>query len=319
MNSETFDIIYNKWINKEKTGKPFWKDLAIELNYKDGEYLRSDFKHERSRRGLLLNKKELLYDNDNFPKICVFDIEFAPMQVYTFGLWDQNITPDKIITDGYVLCWSAKMLNDPKIELDVIEPFLSKDGDDYDVIQHIHQYLDKCQIVIGHNIKEYDLKTLNTRFLYYGFYPLSQFQVIDTLTVAKNNFRFPSNSLKYINKFLDIKQKDETEGFQLWKNCTQGDEESLSKLGKYCKNDVLATEELYYKFRPYIKTHPNMGLYFETTEPICKNCGSKNLMSNGFYYTNVSKYESVRCGSCGALGRKKDNLVSKEQRKALVR
>lgn len=316
MDSNTFDIVYNKWIKKDKKNKSFWKEISKELNISDHEYLRGEFKNERYRRGLI-QKTNLNISNKL--KVNILDIEFSPMEVYTFGLWDQDISPDKVIKTGYVLCWSLKELNSSEIISECLTPNESKNGNDKRIINEIHKLLNESQIIIGHNVKEYDLKVLNTRFLYHGLQPLHPYQVIDTLTVARNNFAFPSNSLKYVNKFLGIKQKEETDGFTLWKNCMLGDETSLEKLSHYCNNDVLATEELYYKLRPYVKSHPNLALYFETDELVCKHCGSNHIDIDGYYYTNVAKYESIHCKNCGAWGRLNKNLIKKEQKQILMR
>jgi len=41
-------------------------------------------------------------------KILMLDIETTPMQVYTWGLWDQNIGINQIIKPTEMLCFGAK-------------------------------------------------------------------------------------------------------------------------------------------------------------------------------------------------------------------
>jgi hypothetical protein len=41
-------------------------------------------------------------------KLLLLDIETAPNTVYTWGLYDQNIAINQIISTGYVLCYAAK-------------------------------------------------------------------------------------------------------------------------------------------------------------------------------------------------------------------
>jgi len=291
-----------------------WASLAKKYGYANSEIIRASFKRERKKLGIPSKNNK----SNNDIKIGVFDIETTPMQVYTFGLWDQNISPEKIIKDSYMLCWSGKFLNDYVSEYGVVTPQESVDGNDIRIVSSIWNFLNKCQIVIGHNIKSFDLKVLNTRFLHYGMLPLNNFCVVDTYLVAKNNFSFPSNSLAYINKFLEIKQKSENDGFNLWKRCMNGDQFSLAKMYEYCKQDVLCTEDLYFKLRPFIKSHPNLGMYFETTESVCPNCGSNKLIEQGFYYTRAGKFASVRCNNCGAVSRKRQNELDKDKKKNLI-
>ena len=52
----------------------------------------------------------------NIPKkILLFDIETAPLQCYAWGIWGQNINPDFLIRDWFVLCWSAKWIFEDKV------------------------------------------------------------------------------------------------------------------------------------------------------------------------------------------------------------
>ncbi|KKK55411.1 hypothetical protein LCGC14_3074810, partial [marine sediment metagenome] len=43
-------------------------------------------------------------------KVLVFDVETAPLRSYTWGLWKQNIQTSHIISDWFMLTWSAKWL-----------------------------------------------------------------------------------------------------------------------------------------------------------------------------------------------------------------
>jgi len=115
---------------------------------------------------------------------------------------------------------------------------------------------------------------------------------------------------------LGIEQKITHEGFILWRKCMDGDEKALKKMNKYCRGDIVATEDLYYRIRPFIKGHPNLALYFNTNEERCPNCGSDDLKNEGFYYTPAGKWQSLRC-VCGALSRSKINLLSIGKRKNL--
>ena len=39
--------------------------------------------------------------------ILLIDIETAPNKVYTWGLWNQNVSLNQIDEVGYTLCWAA--------------------------------------------------------------------------------------------------------------------------------------------------------------------------------------------------------------------
>jgi hypothetical protein len=85
----------------------------------------------------------------------------------------------------------------------------------------------------------------------------------------------------------------------------------------YNKRDVDLLESVYLKMRPWIKSHPNIGLFVESDEPICPVCGSNNLKWKGHYHTMTGKYKTFRC-QCGALGRQRTSDLDVEVRKNLI-
>jgi transposase-like protein len=91
----------------------------------------------------------------------------------------------------------------------------------------------------------------------------------------------------------------------------------MREMEKYNKYDVLALEELYTKLAPWDKTL-NFSVYTEGEENVC-SCGSTEFVRNGFYYTNVGKFQRYRCSGCRAETHSKTNLLPKEKQKALLR
>jgi hypothetical protein len=79
---------------------------------------------------------------------------------------------------------------------------------------------------------------------------------------------------------------------------------------KYNIQDVRLLEKLYKRLLPWIKNHPNQGVY-SGTKGVCKVCSSKSLKKNGFEYTGVGKYQRYRCNSCGAPNRGPTNEAVK--------
>lgn len=306
--------LFNEILEHYKTGFTLgetWKSLAKKFGYPEQESLRSQFRRMRS-------KYHIASPDIKKVKVGIFDIETSPMQTYSFGLWKQDIRPEQIVKDSYIICWSAKYLNNAKIYSDIVTSEESLHQDDIRIVLSLYDYLNTCDIVIGQNIKNFDIKKLNTRLLYHNIKPLSRFAVVDTLQIARSCFDFPSNSLKYMNKFLDIKQKQSHEGFNLWIKCMNGDDESLKIMQNYCNNDVLATEDLYYKLLPFIPKHPNLSLYFESDDINCPRCMGKLLVTNKHWVTPSGKYVEVRCEKCGGIGRQKQNLVPKDRRQNII-
>lgn len=316
MNNELYTKCSEFFSKTVEQRKMTWNEFAKQNGFASGgEALRSVFKRERKKRGVL-NK---FTNNEVNNKIVCFDIETTPMTIIAWSLFDQINSPDQIISDSILLSWSSKYLNCPDVVGMVLTPTEAVENDDERIVTGLWNFLNGSNIIIGHNVKAFDLPYINARFAFYGFPALSYHSVIDTLIFAKKSFRFSSNSLKHINRYFSIKQKIENSGMSLWKNCINGDGQSLETMLEYCKGDVVAVEDLYYKIRPFIKGHPNLGLFSETNDSICPNCGSDNVVEEGFYYTTTGKFVSVRCKDCGAVSRKRTSTLSKEKKANLLR
>ena len=176
-------------------------------------------------------------------------------------------------------------------------------------------------MITGHNIRGFDLPRINSSFLVHGYPPPSCYQTIDTLQTARRKFNFSSNKMDFLNQKLEIADKIET-NFELWKRCLKGDNEAkkaLAEMDAYCKHDVTCTEELYLTLRPWVPSHINVGTLMEGDDSVCSACGSNNIQENGFYYTPAGKYQSYRCGNCGALSRARTSSYEKSKRKELLR
>lgn len=260
-------------------------------------------------------KKEI-----KFPKILIFDLETAPLKAFVFqkSVWRANISDESVISDWYTLCWSAKWLYEDEILSDRLTPREVKKEDDSRIIKSLYELIDSADIVIAHNGDSFDIPNMNTRFIINGLRPPLPYKAIDTLSIARRQFGFTHNSLNALLKLFGLDPKHDVT-FDLWKRCTDGDEDALEKMERYNRNDVGQLEELYLKLRPWIRSHPNIGLYMLSDGTVCPNCGSKNItwVKDKYYYTGVSRFPIFRC-ECGAYGRSRKSAISKEDKKALA-
>ena len=251
-------------------------------------------------------------------KILLFDIETTPLEVYVWSLiGNKYIQPNNIIKDWNVVSWSAKWLYDSKVMSDVQTPTEAVARDDARIIDSVWALMDSADVVIAHNGDRFDIKKLNTRFHINGLLPPSPYQSIDTLKVVKKSFAFSSNKLDYLSKLMTNRGKLET-NFKLWTDCLHGDETALLKMLTYNEEDVRILEEVYVELRPWVKSHPNVGMYSDSK--CCPTCGSDDLKPNGGYYTTVSnQYLSFSCKGCGSLSRRLESELTVDERKTLMR
>ena len=174
-------------------------------------------------------------------RILIIDIETAPFLAYTFRRWRANIGQENVEKEGYVLCYAAKWFGDDNIIFSRVQ----EPENDYEIVKEMKTLIDQADIVIAHNAVGFDLPTIATRMQFHGMTPFAPHKVVDTLKIAKQQFRFPSNSLESIAAYLGLaEQKMKHSGFGLWKRVMQMDEEAWAEMEEYNIQDILVLEKV---------------------------------------------------------------------------
>lgn len=269
-------------------------------------------------------KSEGLLEGDykpqiNFPKILTIDIETAPIKAYVWSIWQQNVGLNQIDTDWYILSFTAKWQHEDEIiYMDKRDSY--DDEDDSGMLQVIWELLDTADVVQGQNSQKFDMKKINARFIQQGFKPPSHYKQVDSMLIAKRHFGFTSNRLEYLTDKLCTKYKKQKHkdfsGFELWNECLKGNQDAWFSMESYNKYDVLSTEELIHKLRPWANNYPNINVYNDEVSTSC-SCGHDDWEHIGYHYTNLSKFDKFRCTNCYATQRGRVNLLSKIKRQSL--
>ena len=250
-------------------------------------------------------------------KVLIYDIETAPNVALVWRAWKQNVGHNQMLKTGHVMSFAAKWLGE-----DDIIYMENRDGNDKEIIEAIVELLDEADIVIAHNGVGFDGPWVNGRALVHNILPPSPYKWIDTLLTARKEFMFPHNSLEALADYLNCKHRKGAHkkfpGFQLWLECLKGNPEAWEEMGEYNRLDVMTLEDVYLKMRPWIRNHPNVGVFTEGEDHVCPKCGGKHLQRRGFYYTNVQKYQRFRCNDCGSWSRTRFTEYNKDNRKALL-
>ncbi len=258
------------------------------------------------------------------PKILVIDIETSPLEAWCWGLWDQNIGLDFIKTEWSILSFAAKWLGKKQIiYADTGGRGARKVRDDKPLMKTIHALLCEADIVIAQNGKRFDVRKMNARLAAHDFGPPSPYRVIDTMIVAKKYFAFTSQKLAWTSKYLtDIPKEEHKEfpGFELWTECLQDNPKAWRVMKRYNIRDILSTEQVYLKLRPWIENHPNLGVYDERDRPLCPKCGSDKVELGGTRHSvkQQGSYRRYRCTSCGGWARGKVMQLPLEKRRSLL-
>ena len=231
-------------------------------------------------------------------KIIFFDCETTFNTVRTFYVgYKVGLTHDQIIEERKVsvICWMYE--GSKKVHS------LTWDDDkqcDKAMLKEFSKVLEDCDVAIAHNGDKYDLPVLNTRLLYHRLNSCSHIQTIDTLKLARNNFRFNSNRLDYISKYLGNEGKMATGGLQLWHDVQDGCKKALAKMVRYCKRDVTELRSVFWRIVPYCKTLPvHLGVILGGERPDCKVCSSPNPHKINVHTTGSGiRYQRYRCKVC---------------------
>lgn len=238
-------------------------------------------------------------------KLLLLDIETAPNVVHVWGLWQQNVAINQILDAGYVMCWAAKWIGNDEIYYDSVQRSGSKK-----MLKGIHKLLEEADAVIHYNGSRFDIPTLNKEFLLHDMLPPATYKQIDLLRTARAQFKFPSNKLDYVAKALKVGEKVKHAGHELWIQCLAGNVDAWRTMEEYNINDVVILEGVYKKLLPWIKNHPNYGVFNDKAEA-CPSCGGHHLQRRGFSFTAMGKYQRYQCTDCGTWSRNKKSEVVK--------
>ena len=247
----------------------------------------------------------------NTPRILFLDIETSPLLafVYQKQVWKARIGHKQVVSDYFMLTWSAKFFGETEVHSDGCTGEEAYAENDERIVKNLWLLMDEADIIVAHNGDSFDIPNINARFVYWKLFPPSPYRQIDTLRIAQKHFGFTHNSLDALCDFFDVPGKIET-NFELWKACVRGEDAALIEMEVYNRQDVKSLESVFHKIKGYAKGLPNMDLYQDTEYSVCPCCGSETIkaMDGKYFYTQAVKYQAYRCESCGSISRSKTGI-----------
>ena len=237
------------------------------------------------------------------PRTLLLDIETAPNIGYTWGKWEQNVI--EFTQDWYLLAIGWKWLDEKKVHvigLDNDKKYKPGSPDDLYLTKKLYELFQEADVIIAHNGDQFDIKKSTTKFIAAGLPPPKPYKTIDTKKVAKRYFKFDSNKLDELGKYLGLGRKVVHTGFDMWKGCMSGDKKSWRMMKKYNAQDVLLLEAVYLKMRAWHTTHPSKGV-FDAKSNRCPQCGGMNCQKRGLRVVTKRVRQSYQCMDCFADGR----------------
>jgi hypothetical protein len=236
----------------------------------------------------------------------------------TAHIWDLRIpggylSADKIVTRKRLACVAAKYLGEDE-PMHFFAEWLP--GGHEEMVRGIWQLLDECDGVVHFNGLRADEPWLNTEFVLLGLDQPVGYKSVDLYRAVRRKFAFMSNGLAYVTKELGVRNKTDSGGMETLVAAMNGDQDARDHLGEYCKNDVLATEELFWRLRSWIPSLPNAALY-EGVGFACPGCAGSNLIKRGVTRTAAGVYQRYQCNDCHRWSRGRKNIGTTELRPAV--
>lgn len=241
------------------------------------------------------------------PVISLWDTEWSPAISYTWSGFPKYLPNDFLIEDPRLLCYGFKTYGVDDIE--VVDERIGH----REMVERLWHKLNETDMLISFNGQKFDTRKVNSEFMKYHLGPPSPYKEIDLYRQIKKHAQFYSGKLDFISERVTGQRKEETGGFQLWKDVLAGDEAAWGTMRKYQKQDVEMLEDLFNDVKPWIKMpHP-----VSTDATSCHNCGSLSLQRRGVARTLYGTYQRYQCNDCGKWLRGQDRSGVTEVRPAL--
>ena len=159
-----------------------------------------------------------------------------------------------------------------------------------------------ADLIIGHNADRFDARHLTGGWAEMGLPAPSPYKVVDTLKIARGTFAYESNTLDALNRRLGIDAKTDKYDARIARAAVNGDKEAQETLSAYNRGDIIASEALFDRLRPFAKGIPHLGMWTDD-ELACPSCGSTMTATGKTVHANVQRYEHLHCPNCGSHAR----------------
>jgi hypothetical protein len=255
----------------------------------------------------------------NGPKILLFDLESTPSIAAVFGRFKTNISLNSVIQEGgWLLSAAWKFLGEDKVHSVVLTPEEALKQDDSRIVAELYEAFEDSDIVVAHNLLNFDLPLFRTRLIMNRFPVHKSVKKVDTLQIAKK-LKFNSNKLDGLAQQIGLQRKLENSGMPLWLDCMQGKPEALKEMRTYNEQDIVSLEEVYLTLRAFDTKAPNASHYHQDDVLRCHVCGSHEVEYTGnSVFTAASEFKEVQCKSCGTRSRDRKNTMTSQKRKSML-
>lgn len=235
------------------------------------------------------------------PRKLFFDIETSLIFAAMWQPGQQYVGTKQIIKEREVICIGYAWNDDPpqilNFDLNHYDLLARDDDADLEMLKQFCEIFSEADLVIGHNIKAFDIAVMRARLIKHGLPDFAPVLIDDSLQAIKG-IGFSGHSLEYVSEYLGIEKKKD-HPYELWLDISlRKDPTSLENMLEYCVGDVNHNRDVYNRLLPYIKSSLNFAV-FHGNKKICPNCGAKNsLVVRGHRHNRAGKYTRYFCKRC---------------------
>jgi reverse gyrase len=237
-------------------------------------------------------------------KLLFLDIETAPILMTSWSMRPPYAGAVWVERDTFILMFSYRWLDEKTVQTVCLPDFpryKRHKHDDKDICRSLHSLLDEADIVVAHNGDAFDIKKINSRLIVNGFKPPSPYKTIDTLKIARRVFKFDSNKLDNIGRYLGEGRKIPNTGAALWRGCVDGDLKSWATMRRYGKQDTALLANAYDRLRSWAPNHVDIRVYDSiSNKQKCPTCASINVQRRGVSVARKHRYARLHCQDCGS-------------------
>lgn len=221
-------------------------------------------------------------------RILFFDIETAGVNALKSDL-------------GFVILFGYKWSDEKETHCIQIDRKSLDTFSDKKLLMQASKLFLEADLIVGHYASIFDARFINGRLLINNLPPIPPVKLRDTKFMASVQANFSSNRLKHLAKILGLRhQKLENNWPMAWFQVMRGNMKTLNEMAEYCKGDVIAMEELYYRLRPFDKSHPRIV----PDKTKCAACGG-GIQYRGFAVLDHNRYRRFQCQQCGKWDRER--------------
>lgn len=259
-------------------------------------YLTIDGINHESVPKVKRTKKKVIAGKSSVGKTMVYDIETSLVRIEHWGTGKTYINHNQL-TQGIegetrIISIAWKYVGE-----DEVYALTWDDGCDKEMMREFMNYYNACDMVIGQNNNSFDNKLVATRAAKHGF-PLNRFvKSFDIYRKVKSVLKLQSYSMAYMAKFFGLTLKQSHEGIRMWKMIQYGTpsekKEYLKKMVDYNIGDIVTTEELYMKLRPYMGTVSHFGVKEGKPRWSCPVSGSENVRLHNTIVTEAGTVQRI--------------------------